>query len=164
MRSKDPNADHGKESFMKISCDDARTLVPGYLDGELPEGQASPLRGHLMDCPACREVAKQGKNLSRWFEAAPAAVPVPAGFAARVARRAFAGDPGLLVPEPPAVRPRKPLMPFLLAACAVAAVLLFVLALAIRNETLPRANSIDAQVRPPWLEQPSSSEPAEARR
>src|SRR5262245_33215547 len=134
------NTTDDTENDMKISCDDARTLVPSYLDGELAEAQASPLRGHLLDCPACREVAKQGKTLQRWFEVAPPAVTVPAGFSARVARRAFAGDPGLLVPEPPAVRPRKSLLPFLLVASAVAAALLFVLALAIQRETLPRSN------------------------
>jgi anti-sigma factor RsiW len=142
---------------MKISCDDARSLVPSYLDAELSEVQASPLRAHLMDCPACREVAKEGKSLQRWFEFEPAPVAVPAGFAARVARRALAGDPGLLVPEPPAVRPRRTLLPFLLVATAVAAALLFVLAVAIQRESLPRTNNLDAlPSRPPWLDVPAS--------
>jgi anti-sigma factor RsiW len=136
---------------MMTTCDDARALVPSYLDGELSEAQASPLRAHLLDCRACREVAKEGKALQRWFAFEPAAVPVPAGFAARVARRALAGDPGLLVPEPPAVRTRGTLLPFLLLATAVAAALLLVLAVAIRNESLPRSNRLDAQEGPPWL-------------
>ncbi len=153
---------------MKTTCDDARLLVPSYLDGELSEAQASPLRTHLMDCPACREEAKQGKTLKRWFEPESAPVSVPAGFAARVARRAFAGDPGLLVPEPPAVRARRPLLPFLLLATAVAAALLFVLALAIQRENLPRSNRLEAREggRPPWLAQPAAEsglEPAAAR-
>lgn len=145
---------------MKTTCDDARLLVPSYLDGELSEAQASPLRTHLMDCRACREEAKQGKALKRWFEPESAPVSVPAGFAARVARRAFAGDPGLLVPEPPAVRARRPLLPFLLLATAVAAALLFVLALAIQRESLPRSNRLDAREggRPPWLAQPAAAE------
>jgi anti-sigma factor RsiW len=152
---------------MKTTCDDARPLVPGYLDGQLSEAQASPLRAHLLDCPACREVAKEGKTLRRWFEPEPAPVSIPAGFAARVARRAFAGDPGLLVPEPPAVRQRRPLLPFLLIATAVAATLLFVLAVAIQNESLPQANRLDAregQGRPPWLQQTTEAavEPARA--
>jgi len=143
---------------MKISCDDARPLVPSYLDGELSEAQASPLRAHLLDCPACREVAKEGKSLRRWFEAVPDPIPVPAGFAARVARRAFAGDPGLLVPEPPAIRQRRPLLPFLLVASAVAAAVLLVLAVAIQRESLPRTNGLDAlPSRPPWLDAPASN-------
>lgn len=138
---------------MKISCDDARPLVPSYLDGELSEAQASPLRTHLLDCLACREVAKEGKSLQRWFEFEPTPVGVPAGFSARVARRAFAGDQGLLVPEPSALHPRRSLLPFLLVASALAAALLFVLAVAIQRESLPRSNGLDAlPSRPPWLD------------
>ena len=162
---------------VKISCDNARSLVPSYLDGELSEAQASPLRNHLFDCPACREVAKEGRVLERWFEPAAAQpVSVPAGFAARVARRALAGDPGVLMPEEPAaLRPRRSLLPFLLTACAVAAAVLLVLALAIQRESLPKSNGLDAQFRPPWLsaegpatrraqpvQPPSPEEPAQA--
>lgn len=137
---------------MKITCDAARPLVPGYLDGELSEAQAAPLRTHLMDCVACREVAKEGKTLARWFEFELPPVSIPAGFAARVARRAFAGDPGLLVPEPPAIRQRRPLLPFLLVATAIAAAVLLVLAIAVQRESLPRSNGLDAlEKSPPWL-------------
>lgn len=140
---------------MKTSCDDARPLVSSYLDGELSENLASPLRAHLLACPACREVAKEGRTLSRWFEVDPTPVTVPSGFAARVARRAFAGDPGLLVPEVPRVKAGKPLLPFLLVASALAAALLFVLAVAIQRETLPHSKGLDAKdSRPPWLDAP----------
>lgn len=143
---------------MKITCDAARSLVPPYLDGELSEAQASPLRAHLLDCPACRETAKEGKALERWFVAEPLAVGAPAGFAVRVARRAFAGDPGLLVPEPPLVQPRRSLLPFLLVASAVAAAILLVLAIALQRESLPRANSLEASETPPWLDSEAGSE------
>ena len=144
---------------MKIACDDARSLVPSYLDGELSETQASALRAHLMDCPACREVAKEGRVLERWFEAlrtqgSRETTTVPEGFSARVARRAFAGDPGLLIPEERPALPARPAhLRFLLIASSVAAVVLFVLALAIQRESLPRTNGLQAQEdRPPWLE------------
>jgi anti-sigma factor RsiW len=142
------------EPAVRTTCDDARVLVPSYLDGELSEAQASPLRVHLMACPACREVAKEGKVLKRWFVAPVDRVSVPDGFAARVARRAFAGDPGLLVPEPSQRRVERPLLPFLLLATAVAAAVLFLLALAIQRESLPQSNRLEAQqapARPPWL-------------
>jgi anti-sigma factor RsiW len=150
---------------MKISCDDARALVPSYVDGELSEAQASPLRNHLFDCPACRGTATEGRVLRRWFEAArQEVVSIPAGFAARVARRAFAGDPGLLVPveAPPPFASRRSQLGFLLAACAVAAAVLLVLALAIQNQNLPETNRLDAQGPPPWLSGGQTEQPAAA--
>jgi anti-sigma factor RsiW len=142
------------EPAVKTTCDDARVLVPSDLDGELSEAQASPLRAHLLACPACREVAKEGKTLKRWFAAPPERVRVPDGFAARIARRAFAGDPGLLVPEPAGSARQRPLLPFLLLATAGAAAILLVLAVAIQRESLPQSNRLEAQPlmsRPPWL-------------
>jgi len=140
---------------LKLSCDDSRSLVPGYLDGELTEEQAAPLRAHLFDCPGCREVAKQGKALARWFAPGALDVAVPEGFAARVARRAFAGDSGWSESVEPRslVRParaRGSLLPFLLAASAVAAGLLFALAIALQRRTLPAVNGLDASPTPPW--------------
>jgi predicted anti-sigma-YlaC factor YlaD len=143
------------------TCETARPLVPSYLDGQLSELQASPLRAHLLACPACRETAKDEKLLKRWFDFEPERVSVPAGFAARVARRALAGDPGLLVPEPPVARPRRTLLPVLLVATAAAAVLLFVLALAIQRQNLPAGNGLEADTRkaPPWIEAPGHDLP-----
>ena len=142
---------------MKLSCDDSRSLVPGYLDGELTEEQAAPLRAHLFDCPGCREVAKQGKTLARWFAPGVLDVAVPEGFAVRVARRALAGDPGLPDQLQPASlagsrsRGRSgSLLPFLLTASAVAASLLFALAVALQSQTLPAENGLDASTPPDW--------------
>ena len=75
-----------------MNCNDSRTLIPSYLDGELSEHQAAPLRQHLMDCQPCRKAASGQKALGRWFEHEPTSdVAVPAGFAERVTRLAFAG-------------------------------------------------------------------------
>ena len=134
----------------ELTCENAGALVPVYLDGELTEAQAAPLRAHLFACPACREVAKGAKNLKRWFsEAARPAVEVPPGFAARVARRAFAGDPGLFVPAPAAER--SPQLTFLLQLTAVAAALLLVFAIAIQSRSLPGGDGIQADDPPPWM-------------
>ena len=79
-----------------MNCETARPLIPLYLDGELTEPRASALRPHLLECPDCRGVAQAGKALKTWFvPTEPEAIPE--GFAARVARRAFAGDRGLQV-------------------------------------------------------------------
>jgi anti-sigma factor RsiW len=114
---------------MQITCDQATSLVPSYLDGELTEAQAAPLRGHLLGCPGCREVAKRGKALSRWFAAAESPA-IPLGFAARVARRAFAGDPGDagIRETAPVGAAEAALLPFVLRLTALAAGLLILLA------------------------------------
>jgi hypothetical protein len=140
---------------MKMSCDNARGLVPSYLDGELSLEQAHPLREHLMDCRACREVAKDGKTLTRWFVDADPAGLVPEGFAARIARRAFAGDLGLDEPSVPAAHAAAPaargsLLPFLLKSVTVAAAVLLVLAAGIQRLGLPPSEDLRAQPAPPW--------------
>ena len=142
-----------KDKNLKIQCDNASSLVQSYLDGELTEAQAAPLREHLLDCPGCREQAKDGRTLRRWFQDTKTEHPgrdeslVPEGFAARVARRAFAGDPGLLIPEPR----RRNLMPFLLAATAVAATLLLVFSIVLQRQTIPDSEVISADdYQPPW--------------
>jgi len=142
---------------VKMSCENARSLVPSYLDGELSEEQAAPLRAHLLDCPACREPVKQENALKRWFRASRGEpVAVPAGFAVRVARRAFAGDPGVLTPaaSPLALQSpgRESLLPFLLGFSALAAGLLFVLSILIQRQSLPVGSGLEARQldQAPW--------------
>jgi len=136
-----------------MNCNQAQPLLAGYLDGELSEAQSGPVRTHLLACCACREWVQEGKTLSRWFrggQTAPEAIPQ--GFSARIARRAFAGDPGLLVPEPRS--PERPLLPFLLKWAAVAALVLFVLALQIQRQRLPDSHEVEAEsYTPPWVGQ-----------
>jgi anti-sigma factor RsiW len=118
-----------EDHTMKLTCDHATSLVPSYLDGELTEAQAAPLRTHLLACPSCREVAKGGKALRRWFVAEPATAAVPVGFAARVARRAFAGDLGVTVTaEAAEAETEATLLPFILRLTAIAAGTLILLA------------------------------------
>ncbi len=93
-----------------MNCNQATTLIGPYLDGELNEAQAGPLRRHLLACAGCRTGVQSHKDLQRWFvEAEP--VVVPAGFAARVAQAAFAGESRAL-PTVPALQPT----PFVVAA------------------------------------------------
>lgn len=148
---------------MNLTCESARPLVPSYVDGQLSELQASPLRAHLLACPACRASTQEEKTLKRWFDFEPERVAVPGGFAARVARRALAGDPGLILPEPPpvAMRPRRTLLPVLLVATAAAAALLFLLAAAIQRQSLPMSDGLraDTKTEPPWLDSPERDLP-----
>jgi anti-sigma factor RsiW len=138
---------------VSIQCENAVSLVPSYTDGELSEEQAGPLRRHLLDCPACREAAQGEQALKRWF-VADEPMTVPAGFASRVARRAFAGDtgerPGRLPrhPDPAAPPSDARILLFVLKLTAVAAAILFVLALGIRKQRLPEDPGLVADE--PW--------------
>jgi len=148
-------------SEVKMSCQNARLLTPSYLDGELSEEQAAPLRAHLLDCVGCRETAKQGTAIKRWFQAPSVLggvldralvgrVAVPDGFAARVARRAFAGDPGVLAPFAVETAPAGTLLPFVLKLSALAAGLLFAFSIGIRMTSLPSGTGMDALEKQPW--------------
>lgn len=151
---------------MEMTCPDARVLVPAYLDGELSEARSSLLRKHLLDCHSCRTGAQDGKNLKRWFSAArehaeAAPLAAPSGFAARVARRAFAGDRGQLAPlAAPSMelgdaadssRKEGKLLHFVLAATAVAAAVALLLALAggLKGREVGSSMSADDRALPP---------------
>ena len=121
---------------MEFTCEHAGPLVSSYLDNELSEAQAAPLRQHLLGCPACRELAKQGKVLSAWFAGDTPPV-APPGFAARVARRAFAGDTGDSLAPTPVTAGEGSLLSFTLRLTAAAAVTLLGLSLAISFASRP---------------------------
>ena len=44
-----------KNKKIRMSCDEARELMFGYIEGELSRDEASRLSAHLMECPECRE-------------------------------------------------------------------------------------------------------------
>jgi hypothetical protein len=130
-----------------MNCKECLPLIPGYLDEELSERQAASLRQHLMDCASCRKELGGQKSLHRWFEFEEAgAATVPAGFAQRVARRAFAGDTGELGSELSAgvADQEGKLLRFVLHATAAAAVLLLVLSAWMRNVNLPDGDHMSA--------------------
>ena len=142
-----------------IECSDARPLVPSYLDGELTEAQAGPLRRHLLDCQACRAGAQSGKNLKRWFvESEP--VAVPRDFSARVARLAFEGGtvvaPALsdfeLVPAAPPRQKRgadeTKILQFVLRLTVAAALVALLASVAIQNLRRPSTAELRADDRP----------------
>jgi len=126
-------------------CKESLALIPGYLDGELSDAQAAPLRQHLIDCQSCRKAASGGKALKRWFEHDPGVgVEVPIGFAARVARRAFAGDTGEAPIAAGAETAPAPILKFVLGFTAAAAALLLVLSVWMHGVHLPDSENIHA--------------------
>ena len=132
---------------MTIQCNEALPLVWSYLDGELSETQAQPLRKHLLECHACRNSAQDGRSLKRWFVRSADAELVPEGFAARVARRAFAGDTGerALPARRATVEPRH--LGFVLALTAAAAAALLALSFALRFQAVPVVSDMHADSR-----------------
>ena len=148
-----------------IKCAQLTALVPGYLDGELSEEQAAPLRRHLLSCPGCRRGAADLTNLKRWTTAAvPTGEPaIPAGFAARVAQAAFDGEPaqGVLTPQPasaksdrPAARAEAtetPILSFILGLTSLAAALLISLSFFIGVQDQPRGSNLSAEPMPDLL-------------
>lgn len=141
-----------------MNCTDARPLVPSYLDGELSEAQAGPLRKHLLACQACRAGAQAGKNMKRWFEPTEP-VAVPRDFAARVTRLAFAGVEVVAESEQRETVPaRAPVAPALVQRAEPAPqdgrILAFVLRLTVAAAVLALLASVAIQS----LRRPSSAE------
>jgi len=141
-----------------MHCTDARPLVPSYLDGELSEAQAGPLRKHLLACQACRAGAQAGKNVKRWFEPTEP-VAVPRDFAARVTRLAFAGVEAVAESEEREMAPaRTPVAPALVQRAEPAQqdgrILAFVLRLTVAAAVLALLASVAIQS----LRRPSSAE------
>lgn len=137
-----------------MNCKECLPLITGYLDGELSELQAAPLRQHLMDCRTCRKSLASEKSLKRWFDFEDSLeVEVPEGFAERVARRAFAGDPGeqpvgggrlVALTGGGVLTAENQLQQFVLRATAAAAVILLVLSAWMRNAHLPDGSNMSA--------------------
>lgn len=143
-----------------ILCSDARPLIPAWADGELSEAQAAPLRSHLLGCRECRSSMQDLRALQRWFAAGAVdgVALVPPGFAARVARRAFAGDrgergplaaPALVISEPGIGRERRRTLDFVLWSTAAAALLVVALSVALRMRDLPSGERLRAEDRTP---------------
>ncbi|MEY2806444.1 MAG: anti-sigma factor family protein [Planctomycetia bacterium] len=146
-----------------MNCNHATTLIGPYLDGELNEAQAGPLRRHLLACAGCRTGVQAHKDLRRWF-VEPEPVVVPAGFAARVAQAAFAGgsraEPAAEVPRDtprvaaaaapvePAARGEGRLLRFVLGLTSVAAAATIMIVLFTRDNRLSEGAGLRADERP----------------
>ncbi len=136
-----------------MDCSDALARIPRYLDDELLEAEAAPLRAHLMDCVDCRGQVQEARSVSAWL-VKPEPVEVPAGFAALVARRAIAGDPGALTPVADVAAGPAPLTSapaegdrmrsFVVSAVAVAALVLLALSIALRRMDMPENRGLSA--------------------
>lgn len=144
-----------------MNCNHATILIGPYLDGELNEAQAGPLRRHLLACAGCRTGVQAHKDMRRWF-VEPEPVAVPAGFAARVAQAAFAGEalatpgPGQPRQAPRGADPRPAAAPsgegrllrFVLGMTSVAAAATIMIVLFTRDNRLSEGAGLRADERP----------------
>lgn len=136
---------------MSFECQDAHLLIGSYADGELTEAQAAPLRQHLLSCGACRVLVQDQKALQRWFQPIP--VDVPAGFAERIARRAFAGDRGRSSEAPVGAGEPTRIEGFLFRLASLAAAAAIVCAFLVQRESRPSADNLLGDVRAPSIEE-----------
>lgn len=141
-----------------IQCDRAEEFIPRYVDGELNDDEASPLRQHLIDCQSCRLRAQEAEALSSWFvdpESIVGPAEAPEGFAARVATLAFAGaaqvephgGPRPLSEahaEEDAHLREKNLQTFVLNLTGAAAILVILLAFGLQRRGQPDLGTINA--------------------
>jgi hypothetical protein len=70
------------------TCDKIRPRLTAYLDGELADDHGSVVRGHLRECAACRQVARDEAALRDGLRLLPPVDPPPslwAGVQARLA-------------------------------------------------------------------------------
>lgn len=144
-----------------MNCNDALERLTRYLDEELAEVEAAPVREHLLDCQDCRATLQEGKSLQAWFVPTEA-VTVPDGFASRVAQRAASGDRGtpVLVPRPQVSTPNVAAMAggaavsaepetdrtnqFVFNAIAIAALVLLAFSIGLRRLELPGGEGMKA--------------------
>lgn len=79
---------------MGINCEEAGRLISRALDGEIGPGHEKELRDHLRQCPRCRKVEREQKQLARILASSAPAPPKDYGAAldervrARVVRSA----------------------------------------------------------------------------
>lgn len=64
-----------------MTCDDIRSRLTAYLDGDLDPDRGTVVRGHLRTCEACRAVATQESVLRDELRALPTLDPPPALWA-----------------------------------------------------------------------------------
>ena len=128
-----------------MKCEAVRSLIAGYLDGELSEPQAAPVRQHFLDCGDCRNEMQSQTAQKNWFVPTEPII-VPEGFAARVSRRAFAGDKGLLIPTsaPGSVVGESRILQFVVQMTAVAAAALLILAIGLKFSAHPEGSELRA--------------------
>lgn len=138
-----------------MHCEDALAQIDSYVDEQLNESQAAPLRRHLIECSSCRLAAQEAEALKSWFvdpEALVGPAEAPEGFAERITELAFGPQ---VQKGPRSLQPAlagaghgdhavNELSGFVLNLVAAAAVVLLLLAFGIKRSSLPEVEHLNA--------------------
>ncbi|HET9620087.1 MAG TPA: anti-sigma factor, partial [Kofleriaceae bacterium] len=73
-----------------ITCETIQPRLTAYLDGELADDSGSEVRGHLRECAACRQVARDEAALRDGLRTLPPVDPPPSLWAGVQAQLAAA--------------------------------------------------------------------------
>jgi hypothetical protein len=52
-----------------MNCRRMQDLIPLFIEGDLKEGQAGPVRSHLEGCPECAQIASEYRASQQWLKA-----------------------------------------------------------------------------------------------
>ena len=85
-----------------VRCDDCRALLDAYVDGELPESEASEVRAHLESCATCAAEHQMLIETSSRVRGTLARPPVPDVLRARI--RGALADADTDIPIAPPAR------------------------------------------------------------
>ncbi len=70
-----------------MTCDDSRSFLHAYLDGELDAPRSVEFERHLEGCPSCTRALEAQESLRSSIRSAQLREPLPAGFEKKVRRR-----------------------------------------------------------------------------
>lgn len=125
-----------------MKCDDVRSKLTAYLDGELEDTRGSAVRGHLRGCDACRAMASDEAELRDGLRALPPLDPPNAlwsGIQARLAAEEVADSerPGWRRALTRVAARWRPMAPQLALGTMALAIAVLVLAVRYRDSRQP---------------------------
>jgi Putative zinc-finger len=150
-----------------VNCDDVRSKLTAYLDGELDDDRGSAIRGHMRGCDACRAMSDDEAALRDGLRALPPLDPPNAlwmGIQQRLAAEEVADSKQSAWRRALsrfAVR-WKPMAPQLAFGSAALAIAIAVLAVRSRSTTEPVAIAPPGPIAPADLLAPKQAAPPPA--
>ncbi len=76
-----------------MTCDDSRSFLHAYLDGELDAPRSAEFERHLEGCASCTRAMEAQESLRSSIRSAQLREPLPAGFENKIRRRLDASSP-----------------------------------------------------------------------